>query len=93
MSQISVSSDEFPNIIACFLLDLLNHGSSLQNENFDVILRKLKNAGIRSNLLQMYIDMSGNDRVLYKFVRPVLMGITKGTTRITIANGEAENEI
>ncbi|MFA5025433.1 MAG: hypothetical protein WC503_02940 [Candidatus Shapirobacteria bacterium] len=93
MSQISVTGDEFPNILCAFLLDLLNHGSSLQNENFDVILRKLKNAGIRSNLLQMYIDMPGNDRVLYKFVRPILMGITKGTARITITNGGTEDEI
>lgn len=94
MSQISVSLEEFPNILICFLLDCLNHGSTIGNENFDTVLRKMKNAGIRSNLLQAYIDMQGNDRVLYKFIRPILMNLTKGTARITVTNGEEnKNEI
>jgi len=91
MSQISVPIDDFPNIICAWLLDCLNHGSPLDNENFDTILRKMKNAGIRSNLLQMYIDMEpANDRVLYKIIRPVLMQEKKGTARITISNAEIE---
>lgn len=94
MSQISVSLEEFSDVLICFLLDCLNHGSTIDNENFDMVLRKMKNAGIRSNLLQAYIDMPGSDRVRYKFVRPVLMGLTGGTTRITVANrGEIKEEV
>ena len=94
MSQISISSDEFPNILMSFLLDCMNNGSPLVNEDFDVVLRKMKNAGVRSNLLQAYISMEGKYRVLYKFVRPVLMNERKGTTRITVAYGEeVKNEV
>lgn len=76
MAQIVVESDEFQNIVACFLLEAIQTRESgtyhFTNELFNQLLNHMWSGGIRSNLLVCFLGMPGNDRVKYKMIRKAL---------------------
>ena len=88
MSSISVSPEQFQDVLTAYLLDLLVNENPTDNVEFDVVLKKMKNAGLKSNLLTMFLDMPGQSRILYKMIKPVLMKDTIGKSYINIINSD-----
>jgi hypothetical protein len=88
MAQITVDSDEFQNIISCFLLECLQTRRkgefNFTNELWNQVLDHMWNAGIRSNLLYAYINMNGNDRIKYKMINDALFNIGNNNSLIRV---------
>jgi hypothetical protein len=96
MAQITVDSDAFQNIIACFLLEAIQTREDgkymFSNELFNQLLDHMWNAGIRSNLLFSYLSMDGNDRVLYRMIRKALFNEGNSNSLIRVDPIEEKDE-
>ena len=73
MAKISVTSNEFADIVISFLLDKIMHSDEIipDNEIFNDLSEKMRSKGMRSVLLQYYFDMDTNSRVKYKRIKGV----------------------
>ena len=75
MPTLKVSSGEFADFVVCFLLDKLTKPGQVipveVNEQFDDLSIVLSNKGLRSVLLQYYIQMNPQMRIKYKMIRKV----------------------
>lgn len=74
MSQITIGAEQFPDIVACYLLECIADRKNLPFDNplFEELLQKFYNAGLRANLFVMYMNMNGNERIKYKLIRNAL---------------------
>ena len=96
MAQISITADEFPDIVACYLLECLQERKELPfiNPLFDDLLQKMWNAGLRANLLHMFLAMNGTERIKYRLIRKALFNEGTSSSIIRVESEEAvEDEI
>lgn len=78
MPRLSTESTEFADFVCCFLLDKLNNMDSvvpenLGNSDFEDFCKILKNKGVRSILLQYYMQLPAQSRVRYRLLRDVFI--------------------
>jgi hypothetical protein len=90
--QIKITANEFPDIVACYLLECmqLRNEIPLDNELFDQLLNKMYRSGIRANLLWMYMNMDGNYRVKYKLIRDALFNEGNESSLIRVLPDETK---
>ncbi len=94
MAQITVESNEFPDIVMCYLLQCLKEGKKLtiHNELFDYVLERLHNAGISANLLWAYMNMDTMLRVKYHQVADSLFNESVNSSYIKVLPEGAEEK-
>ena len=91
MSQIVVSSDEFPDIVACYLLQcIIGDDITIDNPLFIQLIERMKNAGLRGNLLHMYLNIDGNLRIKYKYIADTLFNETNIAAVIKVLPNETK---
>lgn len=87
MAQIVVSSSEFPDIVACFLLECvarLDEGLPIDNPLFLDLVAKMKNAGMRGYLLHTFLGMDATQRIKYKYISETLFNETNNASMIRV---------
>lgn len=92
MGQIIVSPEDFQDVLTAYLLELLIHGNPTNNELFSEIVEKMRKAGLKANLLTMFLDMNAQNRVLYKMIRNPLMKESSSRSVITVSGALSEGE-
>ena len=73
MSRIVIDREKFTYLVVSFLLDNLLHEDEMiiENEDWDLIMRKIKLGGLKPHLMQTYIKMDSERRVDYKRIKDV----------------------
>lgn len=84
MSSIIVSTSDYQDVLMCYLLDLLVHGNSTNNEIFDKCLNKMRGLGLRAPLLNCVLEMEAHNRVKYSIIKSALMN-SSGRAVITVS--------
>ncbi|MFW6129962.1 MAG: hypothetical protein ACOC56_02185 [Atribacterota bacterium] len=84
MASIVVDSNTFPDIVASYLLDIMINDSEIENELFDEILEKLQRGGMKSYLMNYFLQMDGESRIKYKMIKQTLRNETNQKSVITI---------
>uniref|UniRef100_A0A6M3JJW0 Uncharacterized protein n=1 Tax=viral metagenome TaxID=1070528 RepID=A0A6M3JJW0_9ZZZZ len=76
MSKVNVTSSEFCDLIIAFLLDKCLHSDEVAygNKDFDKFIVKIIGKGLKSLLLQYYLNMDSSIRVKYKRLRSTIVG-------------------
>ena len=91
MSQISVSTKGWEDIIVCYLLDVVTNGiGNVDNPKFANLIHTLKGLGAKSPLLSYFLEEDAFNRVKYRMIRGQLVG-EPGQARIYISR-EDEDE-
>jgi len=95
MAQITITAEEFPDIVAAYLLECVQNRKELPFDNplYNNLLQKMYNAGLRANLLLMYMNMDGNERVRYRMIRKALFYEGNSSSIIRVESIEVEDEI
>lgn len=71
MARIDTDSDEFGSIVVCYLLDKLQDTNEQNDDNFNDLIKLLKNKGLRSILLHYYLSMPSKTRIKYRLINDV----------------------
>lgn len=73
MSKIVIDREKFAYLVMSFLLDNLLHEEDMiiENDDWDLIMRKVKMGGLKSHLMNAYVKMDGERRVEYKRIKKV----------------------
>lgn len=75
MPRLSVETDEFADLVCCFLLDKLNYMETVDpyNDNFNDFCEIMKHKGMRAVLLTYYMHINPQTRVRYRLIRDVFI--------------------
>lgn len=94
MAQISISAEQFPDIVEAYLLECIRRRKDLPFENplFEKLLQKMYNSGLQANLLVTYMNMDGNERVRYRLIRKALFNEGVSSSLIRVESTEAVPE-
>ena len=86
MAKIRLTSDQWGDFVATFLLDAVVHDDVLvDNEDFRILMDNMK-AKMKTQLLKYYLEMDTSMRSNYRRVRKDLVGETEAETIIDIKN-------
>lgn len=72
--RLTIEGKDFANIVVLFLLDKLNHPDEVLsgvNPSFDAFAEVLNKKGVRALMTKYYLNLTGQDRVMYKRIRGV----------------------
>jgi hypothetical protein len=90
MAGINITPDEFPGIVASFLLDAMMNDKILTgNEEFNTLIDKIKSS-TKPSLLNYYMTLDAIERSKYKAIQKSF--IDGGQSSIVI-NGEPEKKV
>lgn len=90
MANITVTGEEYGNIVIAFLLDAIINPEVLEgNEEFRSVIEKMESKGMKPILLREFLNMSAAQRIQYKRIKPSFVG-KPGRNSILIQNGKEE---
>ena len=85
MARIKTDSEELPNIIVAYLLDMLIHNDeSHGNELFEKLLEDFQKKGMFPILLRYFRTMNPDDRRKYKLIKNGMTPFGKTNENTTI---------
>lgn len=85
MSSIIIEEDRFPDIVVQFILDnIMSDDMDIDNPEWDVLLSKIENAGLKANLIKYYINTNAVDKSKYKDIKKIFH--TKGKVKKSTIN-------
>ena len=95
MSSIHIDSDDWPDIVVSYLLDKMMNPDEVSpdNKEFNKIINKMKNSGMKPSLLHMYLNSESVIRGKYKIISSVFNDEHQTTSRITISNNQSIKDI
>ena len=63
MSSIIIEDDKFPDIVVQFILDYMMTDDMIpDNENWSAVVKKMEGAGIKTILLQYYLNTNAIEK-------------------------------
>ena len=92
MGSIITTPEDYQNVLIAYLLDLLVHGNPTDNEVFDELLKKIKQMGLKSHVLNAFLEMDQQARVQYRMIRGTLMKESNTQSRISIIKSQDTKE-
>lgn len=92
MGTISLHPDEFADIAMAYLYDMLRDEQNMpENEEFQELIGKMKNTGIKTYLYNYFISRHTDTRVKYKIVKKSLLGDGGAEGRIIVNKGTTDH--
>jgi hypothetical protein len=84
MAKVRLTSDEWGDFVATFLLDAAVHDDVLEgNDEFRELMHQIKSK-LKPQLLKYYLNLDANMRTNYRRVRKGLVGETEQQTDILV---------
>ena len=91
MADIKIHPDEFADIMAAYLLDMLRDDANLpDNGEFKKLISFLTDKGVKSVLYNHFINSESTTRIKYKRVKDGLLGEGGQVTRIIVTKGDTD---
>jgi hypothetical protein len=84
MGSITVTPEDYQDVLIAYLLDLLTNGSPTDNEIFNDLVKRMKGLGLKSVVLNAFLEMDSQSRVKYKMIRNTLMKETNSRSNISV---------
>ena len=71
MSKITVSPEDFSDVVVSYLFDKMLNPDEVTtgNEDFNKLVDDMNKKGMRPLLMKYYLNMDGNDRLKYKRIK------------------------
>ncbi len=86
MSSIIIEDNKFPDIIVQFILDYMMTDDMIpDNDNWNVVVKKMEGAGIKTILMQYYLNTNSIEKSKYKNIKKIFHDKSKKET-INIVN-------
>lgn len=94
MGKIIVSPDEFFSVIMVFLYDMIvnNEEILLQGKDIQGMIDKMIKKGMKSPLMQFYLNLNSEERLKYKRIKDSFYKKNAGETGIKIDSKKKINE-
>ena len=94
MPTINVTPNEFTDIVASFLIDnMVGDDLLLENEEWDIIIKKMEKCGLKSYLMHMYMNMDTKTRTKYKNINNIFQYPDMGRYTINILRGKPKKDL
>jgi len=81
MSSVIVEDDKFPDIVVQFILDYMMTDDMIpDNDNWSAVVKKMEGAGMKTILLQYYLNTNAIEKSKYKDIKKIFHGGSRKET-------------
>jgi predicted transcriptional regulator len=94
VAKIIVEPNEFADIVISFLFDKMLHPKEIvpNNDDFNEFIEKIRGKGLKTLLMQYFLNMDSRTRVKYKIIKDVLEEGSSQTSVINISPEKVEKK-